>query len=258
MLNLNKNLIVLTLAVLALVVAMPGKAEAKPGYYTLSSSDDQVVPGANCDFNSVKPAPVIYSMTPETVQAGSFNTTIVIKGANLLPCSQAQLNGQDRPTTFVNPTRVIMEVFSTDLVNPGQFLVTVVNPGPGGGFSNALTLTVVAQQAVVANTNTTGTVQGVSTTVATVKPTVRKTVNTTASTRPATVAKTTNSGTVSGVSTVSNSNNTVDLSASAANSGSGFMPDTLIEWLILVVLIFFGIKLFRKMTEGPEKPLKHA
>jgi hypothetical protein len=142
-----------------------------------------------------------------------------------------------------------------DLANPGQFLVTVVNPGPGGGFSNALTLNVLGAVAVAPTT--VGTVQGAST-VRTVsaKPTVRKTVATTASTKPATVAKTTNSGTVSGAST--SNNNTVDLSASAANSGNSFMPDTLIEWLILVVLIFFGIKLFRKMTEGPEKPLKHA
>ncbi|MBS3904053.1 MAG: hypothetical protein KGZ39_01850, partial [Simkania sp.] len=185
--------------------------------------------------------------------AGTPSTTIVIKGANLLPCSQAKWNGADRPTTFVNPTRILMEVFTSDLANPGQFLVTVVNPGPGGGYSNALTMTVLGQ-VVAPVANTTGSVQGASTVVA--KPTAKKTVNTTASTKPATVAKSTNSGTVSGASTTAN--NTVDLSASAAKSGNSFMPDTLIEWLILVVLIFFGIKLFRKMTEGPEKPLKHA
>jgi hypothetical protein len=256
MLNLNKNLIVLAVAMLTLVVTLPGTAEASKGYYMLKGSEADVTTQGtvSCDFNSVKPAPVIYSMTPEAVNAGTPSTTVVIKGANLLPCSQAQFNGEDRPTTFVNPTRILMEVFASDLANPGQFLVTVVNPGPGGGYSNALTMTVLGQ--VVAPVAV-GSVQGANTTrVATVKPTVRKTVNTTASTKPATVAKTTNSGTVSGVTT--SNNNTVDLSASAANSGSGFMPDTLIEWLILVVLIFFGIKLFRKMTEGPEKPLKHA
>ena len=254
--KLNKNLIVFVLATLALVVTLPGKAEAGKGYYMLKGSEADVTTQGtvNCDLNSVKPAPVIYSMTPEVVNAGTPSTTILIKGANLLPCSQAQFNGEDRPTTFVNPTRILMEVFASDLANPGKFLVTVVNPGPGGGYSNALTLTVLGQ-VVAPVANTTGSVQGANTVVA--KPTVKKTVATTASTKPATVAKATNSGAVSGVSTTAN-NNTVDLSASAANSGSGFMPDTLIEWLILVVLIFFGIKLFRKMTEGPEKPLKHA
>ncbi len=239
----TKNFIGL-LVVVGFVAFTPSSAFARsPGFYMLESEDTQAINA--CNDTKANPAPVIYSMTPSTMTAGSDSTTVTISGANLMPCSQGKWNGEDRNTTYVNPTKLIMEVRASDVVNAGQYLVTVVNPGPGGGFSNALTMTVKG------TTATTGSVQGAST------------VNTkgngnkvsTASTKPATVAKASTTGSVAGTTTTSNTSS-VDLSANALNANNSFMPDTLIEWLILVVLIFVGIKLFRKMSEGGE--VKHA
>ncbi|MFM7088908.1 MAG: hypothetical protein ACKOW9_05275 [Candidatus Paceibacterota bacterium] len=237
------NFIGVVLAV-AFLGFVPQMASAHPGFYMLESEDTQALNA--CTDTKANPAPVIYSMTPDTVSAGSDAMTVVVKGANLMPCSIAKWNGEDRPTTYVNPTRVLVEVRASDVLNPGQYLVTVVNPGPGGGFSNALVMTVKSTQVVA--TATTGSVQGASTTN-------KSTKVSTASTKPAIVAKaSTTSGAVAG-STISN--NTLDMSASAINANNSFMPDTLIEWLILVVLIFIGIKLFRKMGEENNAP-KHA
>ncbi|MFN4181326.1 MAG: hypothetical protein ACK4FA_01340 [Candidatus Paceibacteria bacterium] len=236
MLKINTNNFIGVVLAVAFLGFVPQMASAHPGFYMLESEDTQALNA--CNDTKANPAPVIYSMTPDTVVAGSDAMTVVVKGANLMPCSIAKWNGEDRPTTYVNPTRVLMEVRASDVLNPGQYLVTVVNPGPGGGFSNALTMNVKNTQVVA--TATTGSVQGVSTANKASKVS-------TASTKQATVSKASTTGSVAGSTT---SNNTVDMSANVVNANNSFMPDTLIEWLILVVLIFIGIKMFRKMSES--------
>ena len=55
-----------------------------------------------------------------------------------------QVDGKSYPTTFVSPTQLKAQVSSSDLLSLGQHNVTVVNPSPGGGTSNAVTLTVAS------------------------------------------------------------------------------------------------------------------
>ncbi|MCX6747601.1 MAG: hypothetical protein NTW98_01470 [Candidatus Nomurabacteria bacterium] len=66
---------------------------------------------------------------------------------------------------------------------------------------------------------------------------------------------TTETGEVRGVSDSSN------LSANASSSGISFMPDTLLEWIFLFILILLGVKLWRNATVTEKEkhaPLKHA
>src|SRR5262249_11886474 len=55
----------------------------------------------------------------------------------------ARVNGHDRPTWFYSPDQVNVYLFPEDLATPGPQSITVFNPGPGGGESEALTFTVL-------------------------------------------------------------------------------------------------------------------
>jgi len=49
-----------------------------------------------------------------------------------------QWNGSARTTTYVSPTQLTAAIGAADIASPGTASVTVVNPVPGGGTSNAL------------------------------------------------------------------------------------------------------------------------
>ncbi len=53
-----------------------------------------------------------------------------------------RFNGSDRTTTFVSSTQLTASIPSSDLTTVGTFSITVFNPTPGGGTSNAQTFTV--------------------------------------------------------------------------------------------------------------------
>jgi hypothetical protein len=52
--------------------------------------------------------------------------------------SVVQWNGNNRSTTFVSSTQLQATILSSDITSAGTAQVTVFNPGPGGGLSNAL------------------------------------------------------------------------------------------------------------------------
>ncbi|MFL5803424.1 MAG: beta-propeller fold lactonase family protein [Roseiflexaceae bacterium] len=89
------------------------------------------------------PVPAITILSPAFVTAGaSGSIELVILGSNFVPGAQAQWNGEDRPTTFVNSGQLRMNANGADLVAPAQASVQVVNPAPGGGPSNIVTFRV--------------------------------------------------------------------------------------------------------------------
>ena len=53
-------------------------------------------------------------------------------------------NGSARPTTFVSATVLQATIGASDIAAAGTIAVTVVNPAPGGGTSNAVTFTVAS------------------------------------------------------------------------------------------------------------------
>src|SRR6185295_10089018 len=50
----------------------------------------------------------------------------------------------NRTTTFVSSTQLTAAIPASDIANVGTASVTVVNPAPGGGTSNALTFTILS------------------------------------------------------------------------------------------------------------------
>jgi hypothetical protein len=91
------------------------------------------------------PRPSITSLAPPSSTAGSVTgagLTLTINGVGFIEDSQAQWNGEDRPTSFVSSTQLKLTLTAGDLSAAGKNSVTVVNPGPGGGTSNTATFTV--------------------------------------------------------------------------------------------------------------------
>jgi CSLREA domain-containing protein len=90
------------------------------------------------------PVPTIEYLNPQSQAAGDPGFTLVIKGINFINGSQVRWNGTNRATTFINSGEVRAAITAADLLNPGPAAVTVVNPGPSGGASNAVAFQVAA------------------------------------------------------------------------------------------------------------------
>jgi uncharacterized protein (TIGR03437 family) len=88
------------------------------------------------------PLPVLTSLDPPSRAAGGAGFTLMLNGAGFLNSSSVRWNGADRLTSFVNATRLTIEVAAGELAAPGSVALTVFNPAPGGGLSNALTFTI--------------------------------------------------------------------------------------------------------------------
>jgi len=86
--------------------------------------------------------PSITSLNPASVVAGSPDKTITITGTGFVSTSTASSNGVLVMTSYVNATTLSAVVPANHLLNPGSVAITVTNPAPGGGTSNAKSLVV--------------------------------------------------------------------------------------------------------------------
>ncbi|HEV8307572.1 MAG TPA: S8 family serine peptidase [Methylomirabilota bacterium] len=119
--------VIVTLAVdAAYIVGKPGSATV-----TVASDDANPVPG-------------LTSLAPSSALAGDGALTLTIYGGGFIPSSVARWNGSSRATTFVSDSQLQAAIAQGDLATAGTVQVTVVNPAPGGGTSNALTFTIDA------------------------------------------------------------------------------------------------------------------
>lgn len=94
------------------------------------------------NFSVVNPAPAIASINPTSVLAGSPSFALAVNGSGFVNGSVVQVNGVARQTTFVNGTQLMATILPADVLNAGTLSITVVNVAPGGGTSNAVTLSV--------------------------------------------------------------------------------------------------------------------
>jgi hypothetical protein len=67
---------------------------------------------------------------------------LTVEGTDFVAGAVVQWNGVDRVTTVVSATQVTAEILAADIADAGTASVTVVNPAPGGGASNALIFTI--------------------------------------------------------------------------------------------------------------------
>ena len=100
---------------------------------------------ASYSLNIVNPVPVITSVSPAIVPAGS-TTPVTLTGTGFVPGTVIQVNGAAAPTTYQSATSVIAQVTaaagSTTLSLLGQ------NPSPVGGTAKAFSLAVGSIQVI--------------------------------------------------------------------------------------------------------------
>lgn len=95
-------------------------------------------------FNVNNPAPVLTTLSPNTTVAGSAAFTLTVNGSGFINGAVVNFNGVARVTTFGSATQLTAAILASDVTTAGTPPVTVTNPAPGGGTSNAVNFTVSA------------------------------------------------------------------------------------------------------------------
>ncbi len=101
-------------------------------------------------------APELAALSPTAVAPGAQSLRLFVQGANFKPetidgggfrySSVVRWNGQERPTTFLSPSLLRVEMTAADLASAGKARVTVFTAGPDGGRESApLEVNIVAE-----------------------------------------------------------------------------------------------------------------
>jgi len=75
-----------------------------------------------------------------SIIVGSGSFTLIVEGIGFLPTSVVRWDGVDRTTTYISATQLSINVLAGDVDTKGTVNVTVYNPTPGGGTSEAYAL----------------------------------------------------------------------------------------------------------------------
>ncbi|NTV80936.1 MAG: hypothetical protein HGA24_05895, partial [Candidatus Aminicenantes bacterium] len=93
------------------------------------------------------PAPAITSLNSPSAIAGGPAFTLTVNGTNFVSGSVVRWNGSDRPTTYVNDTRLTASIPATDIAAAGSASVTVFYPGPDSCTSNTVAFPIIVGKA---------------------------------------------------------------------------------------------------------------
>src|ERR1700686_4632512 len=83
------------------------------------------------------PFPFVSQLSPVSGLPGSSGFTLHVQGSGFVTGAVVNWNGSPRATQVLSSTAVTATISATDLAKVGTALVTVTNPAPGGGTSNA-------------------------------------------------------------------------------------------------------------------------
>ena len=130
-----------------ITIAAPNDPTGPPGFYMLFllrngvPSEAKVVQLGPQNINLV---PSLSSIAPTSRTAGSAAFSLAVNGSNFSNVSKVRWNGAERPTTFVSATQLTAQIPASDIATVGSAQVSVVNPAPGGGASQALAFAINA------------------------------------------------------------------------------------------------------------------
>lgn len=88
------------------------------------------------------PVPSISTVSPASAAAGGPSFTLTVNGSGFISTSSVEWNGSSRSTSFVSSTQLTAAITANDIATQGTASITVVNPSPGGGTSNAVSFTI--------------------------------------------------------------------------------------------------------------------
>jgi len=97
--------------------------------------------------------PTISTISPDTAMAGDGAFTLTINGTNFTAGSTVVFGGSAPVTTFVNSMQLTAAIPATSISSAGILAVTVINPAPAAGTSNARNFTVTSAVGVVPTIN---------------------------------------------------------------------------------------------------------
>jgi hypothetical protein len=83
------------------------------------------------------PSPFLYPLYPAATAPGGPAFTLTVNGTGFVSGAVVNWNGSPRPTTFVSNSKVTAAITAADLAAAKTAQITVTNPPPGGGTSNA-------------------------------------------------------------------------------------------------------------------------
>ncbi len=92
------------------------------------------------------PAPTITSLSPSSALVDGTAFTLTVNGTGFVSTSVVNFGANARVTAFVSATQLTAAILASDIATAGNFSVTVTNPAPGGGTSNAASFTVLTPQ----------------------------------------------------------------------------------------------------------------
>ncbi len=102
--------------------------------------------GCGSTASTVSPTsvPATTTISPTSVAAGGAAFTLTVNGSNFVAGSVVNFAGVARTTTFVGPAQLTAAIPAAAITTAGTAAVTVTNPAPGGGTSNAASFTIMA------------------------------------------------------------------------------------------------------------------
>lgn len=127
-----------------LQAAIPAAALASTGTPTVTVSNPAPGGGASNAANftiGTNPVAAITNLVPPSIAAGGSAFTLVVFGSNLVGGSVVEWNGSARPTTVIFNSATA-QISASDIAQSGTAVISVFNPTPGGGTSNALNFSV--------------------------------------------------------------------------------------------------------------------
>ena len=93
---------------------------------------------------TITTAATLKSIAPASITAGGAGFALTVNGDHFVKGSIVMWNGSPRATTFVSATQLRAQILSADITGAGQARVTVWNPAPCGGNSNAIPISIQA------------------------------------------------------------------------------------------------------------------
>lgn len=91
---------------------------------------------------TVSPQPTVKSLTPAAAPHGSGNFILTVKGSDFVPGSTVSWSGKSVFAEYLNSTELRVYVPGSHIAASGTASISVKNPEPGGGKSNAALFTI--------------------------------------------------------------------------------------------------------------------
>jgi subtilisin family serine protease len=87
--------------------------------------------------------PLVSAVSPASTPVGQLRAPFFVTGSHFSTTSQVLVDGVPRPTHFESNTTLSATLARSELAAPGQRRISVVTPGPSGGTSASVTLSLV-------------------------------------------------------------------------------------------------------------------